>query len=333
MTNMNNEIDLLANVASLYYTLNQSQAEIAKRLELSPSKVSRLIKEARERGIVEIRVHMPIPRHVELEESLIQTFGLKDAYVLQNRQTSQHPQSGEENNSKDTSTLEQLGQLAGLYLARIIATFEPGTRIGIAWGTGVHASILALPDQIAQDIDVAPLLGGVGALAVDGPDLGRIIAEKLGGRHYDLHAPVLVEKASVRNVFLAEPAVNQAIQRAQSVSLAITGIGSIKDEASSFLRVGLLSREELAALRQQGLVGELCGRFFDSEGNTDYAFNHRVIGIELEQLRTIPRVLAVAYGPAKVDSILGALRGQYLTVLATDEPTAAAVLAANKAQK
>lgn len=317
---MNSQIDLLANVASLYYSLNQSQAEIAQRLEISPSKVSRLIKEARERGIVEIRVHMPVPRHLELEETLIKTFNLKDAYVLQNTQPS----------GKETA-LEQLGRLAGLYLARVISTFEAGTQVGVAWGTGVHASILAIPDQVTQNIDVVPLMGGVGALTVDGPDLGRTIAAKLGGRHYDLPAPVLVESASVRSILLKEPAVDQAIQRAKSIGLAITGIGSVADDASSFLRVGLLTQDELSKLRGQGLVGELCGRFFDITGESaPYEFNQRVIGIELADLRNIPRVIAIAYGQDKVNSILGALRGGYLTVLATDEQTAADIIAINE---
>jgi len=65
------------------------------------------------------------------------------------------------------------------------------------------------------------------------PDLARIVAVKLGGRHYDLHAPVLVERPEVRNVFLTEPTVRDGIRRARSVQIAITGIGMVTPVGNS----------------------------------------------------------------------------------------------------
>lgn len=315
---MSENIDLLATVASLYYNFNQSQAEIASRFDLSPSKVSRLIKEARDRGIVEIQIHMPIPRDLELEQTLIREFGLKDAYILKTSA-----------DSDDEVSLDALGKLAANYLERVIEALKPGAIIGVAWGTGVHATVLALPNRASHNIDVVQLMGGVGALAVDGPDLARIITEKLGGRHYDLHAPVLVEKAAAREMFMAEPAVRNGIVRAQSAQLAITGIGAIHEDTSSFLRAGLFNRADLVQLRDQGIVGEICGRFYDINGNwQDYEINQRIIGIELENLRKIPLVLTIARGSTKVFSILGALRGKYIKILVTDDITASAVLEA-----
>ena len=95
----------------------------------------------------------------------------------------------------------------------------------------------------------------------------------------------------------------------------------------SFLRAGLLKRSELAQLRNDGAAGEMCGRFFDIYGNPAVTpINDRIIGIELAKLRQIPTVLAVACGTVKAQAILGALRGRYLTVLATDDLAARAVL-------
>lgn len=316
---MSENTDLLATVASLYYNLNQSQAEIASRLDISPSKVSRLIKEAKERGIVEIRIHMPIPRNLELEQALIREFQLKDAYILRTSADS----DGE-------VSLDGLGKLAANYLERVIDTLKPGAIIGVAWGTGVHAAVLALPNRASYIIDVVQLMGGVGALSVDGPDLARVISEKLGGRHFDLHAPVLVEKAATREMFLAEPAVRNGILRAQSAQLAITGIGAIHEDSSSFLRAGLLNRADLFQLRDQGVVGEICGRFYDIHGNwREYEINQRIIGIELENLRQIPYVLTIARGNTKVLSILGALQGKFIKILVTDDITARAILETN----
>jgi DNA-binding transcriptional regulator LsrR (DeoR family) len=144
----------------------------------------------------------------------------------------------------------------------------------------------------------------------------------------------LVENPEVREMLMAEPTVREGIRRAQSVELAITGVGTVQEEASSFLRTGHLTRTDLAQLRSQGIVGETCGRFFDIQGcYEEFEINRRIVGIELSALRRLPRVLAVARGLPKVEPILGVLRGKYLTVLATDDITARAVLAMADEQK
>jgi len=313
---MNERDDLLAMVASLYYKLHQSQAEIAQRLGVSTSKVSRLLKEAWNRGIIEVQIRTPIPRDVALETDLVAQFGLADALVLE---------AGPDTN--DAGLVVGAGQLAAIYLQRIIPELASGSSIGVAWGTGVHATVIALPDNFERQIDVVQLMGGVGALVIDGPDLARMVAVKLGGRHYDLHAPVMVERPEVREMFMTEPTVRDGIRRAQSVHLAITGIGSIDERDSSFLRDGLLTRADLADLRDSGAVGEIAGRFFNAAGESDMIeLNRRVIGIELADLRRIPKVIVVARGLTKVQAILGALHGHHMNILATDNITARAIL-------
>jgi DNA-binding transcriptional regulator LsrR (DeoR family) len=312
--------ELLVAVASLYYELNQNQQQIADRLEISRSSVSRMIKEARDLGIVEIRIHKPLNRDFHLEQALIDRFGLQDAYVL--------IKAGD---LRDEEALYGVGRLAATYLQRVIEGMAPHTCIGTAWGTGAFAAVNALPEDRDRQIDVVQLLGSVTVSdpLIDGPDLARLLAAKLGGRHFDLHAPVLVEQPTLRSMLVHEPSVREGLQRGRGVALAITGVGTMVEEASSFLRAGHLTAAELAQLREQGIVGETCGRFFDAWGRyEDFAINERVIGIALDDLRRIPRVIAVARGLPKARSILAALRGRYMTVLATDDITARAVLAA-----
>lgn len=314
---MSSRDDLLATIASLYYLLNQSQSAIAERMEMSTSKVSRLLKEAREQGIVDIRVKMPIPRNIELEQQLVTQFGLRDAYVLK---TSQDGMGG--------TRLAAIGQLAASYIQRALENLPAGGSVGVAWGQGVHAAVVALPDNDGQNINAVQLIGGVGALMVDSPDLARIVAQKLGGRHFDLPAPVLVERAEARDVLLAEPSVQSTMQRARDIYLAVVGIGSMEAESSSFLRAGLLSSADLTQLRNQGIVGEMCGQFFTMDGETNgHEINQRTIGLSLKNLQKVPRVVAVANGTTKVKAIYAALRQNYISVLVTDDETVVGVLA------
>ena len=310
--------DLLVTVASLYYQLGQNQQQIAERLDISRSSVSRMIKEARDLGIVEIRIHRPVNRHYLLEQALIERFDLTDAYVLLSGQ-----------DQREDELLVGVGRLAAGYLERVISLLPQQACIGIAWGTGVHAAINALPERRTHQLDVVQIIGSIGAPnpTIDGPDLARLLAGKLGGRYYDLHAPVLVAQPALRDLLMNEPSMREGMQRARSVALAITGIGTVQAEAASFLRAGHLTEGDLTELRRQGIVGETCGRFFDAAGRCQqYDINARVIGVDLPDLRQVPRVIAVARGLPKAMSIVGALRGRYLTVLATDDVTAQAVL-------
>lgn len=313
---MDDREELLATVASLYYKLNQSQAEIADRFGVSTSKISRMLKEARDNGIVEIRIHMPIPRDIALEQELCATFRLRDALVLQTG-----------SDVSEDELLAAVGQLAAGYLHRMIPSLAAGASIGVAWGTSVHAAINVLNEMPDFQIDVVQLMGGVGYHAVDSPDIARTLAVKLGGRHFDLHAPVLVEQAASRDILLGEPAVREGLMRARMVKLAVAGIGAVQEKASSFMRAGLLTRGDLATLRGQGAVGEMVGHFYKIDGTIEgIEINHRIIGLELDELRRVPHSLAVARGSSKVEAIIGALRGRFVTVLATDDVTARAVL-------
>ncbi len=74
--------DLMIEAATLYYEEQLTQAEIGQRLATSRSTVSRLLRDARAQGVVQVTIHHPWARHSQLEARLRTTFGLRDARVL-----------------------------------------------------------------------------------------------------------------------------------------------------------------------------------------------------------------------------------------------------------
>lgn len=308
--------DLLVLVASLYYEHDLNQQAIAEQLQLSRSNVSRLLHEAKQRGIVEIRVHKPVYRVQDLEDRLTESFGLTQALVL------------DSSRNGEADPLPAIGRLAARYMGERL---HPAQTLAISWGTGVHAAAEAMAYQPSLHCDVVQMIGsvGVGNPQIDGPELARLLAERLGGRSYHLHAPVLVDNQTVRDLLLAEATIQETLERARRASMALIGIGTTTAGASSFVRAGHLTELQLSGLRAQGAVGETCGVHFDIHGDQgSLGINRRVIGLEIDALKQIPLVIAVACGLPKARSILGALRGGYLRVLATDDVTARAVLAA-----
>ncbi len=314
-----NREDLLIRIASLYYEHDYSQQQIADLLRISRSNISRLLKEAKEKGMVEIRVHKRIATNAALERDFAAHFGLKHVMIVES--------AGREY----AENLASAGQLAAWHLEEILQAHDT---LAISWGTGVSAAVNALVPQPALQIEVVQMIGSVGTVdsLIDGPELARRLATKLGGKYFYMHAPLFVDNRAMRDALLDQTTIHQTLKRARQASVALVGIGTTESQASSFLRARHLTEPQLAALRAQGAVGETSGHHFDSNGDAGFDINDRVIGLDLNDLKQIPHVMAVACGLAKKRSILGALRGGYIKVLATDDATAQAILEEAKKQ-
>ena len=74
---------LLAKAARLYFIDDRSQDDVAAILGTTRSNVSRMLRQARDLGIVEIRIVDPTGRDQQLEAALRDRFGLADARVVE----------------------------------------------------------------------------------------------------------------------------------------------------------------------------------------------------------------------------------------------------------
>jgi deoxyribonucleoside regulator len=304
----------LAQVASLYYDHGKSQQEVSKELRISRSAVSRLLTEARDKGIVEIIVHYPWRTMPELEEALISTFSLKAATVL----------LAENRHYEDM--LQGLGVLAARYLERII---HDGITIGISWGTALYQMIKSMRPRHLPGVEVVQLIGASGSERVptDGPVLAQLLTGQLGGTCHHIHAPLIVDNEMVREVLLQDRNIQGTLARAERADVALVGIGSTRSDMSSLLRAGYVNEAEQEHIRATGAVGDICGQHYSLTGEwLDVDINRRVVGISLDTLAKIDTVVGVAGSSRKGAAILGALRGGYVNVLITDDQAARRVL-------
>lgn len=67
----------IVKVATMYYKKSLKQSEIAKRLGISRSLVSKYLNDAKNEGIVDIFIKSESAYSIELELALEETFGLK----------------------------------------------------------------------------------------------------------------------------------------------------------------------------------------------------------------------------------------------------------------
>lgn len=306
--------ELLAEAATLYYRSRLEQEEIAQRLNVSRSTVSRMLQEALRTGIVEIRIRHSLPLHAELQRTLAGRFGLRDAMVL------------DTGGRKHDEHLPRVGRLAARYLDTSLGV---GDVLAISWGTAVRAVADELQPRMPRDVEVVQMLGGAGSrnLQVDGTELARRMADLLGGHCRYLNVPLVVDDEATALALRRQREVRETLAAAAHADLAVVGIGALVPSVSSLLRAGYLTREEMDDLTAHGAVGDVCGHLFTGEGAlVDVPLARRIVNVPHEALKTMPRVVGVAAGFDKAHAILGALRARLVSVLVTDDVTIERVL-------
>ena len=305
---------LLGKVSALYYLRHQTQQEISERLRVSRPTVSRLLREARDLGYVQITVASPRGLHLDLETSLEETYALQTVHVIE----SATGQNGD-------LLRRQLGAAAAHYLARSV---RAGETLGIAWGTTLSAMVSAMVPMPTPDTRVVQILGGVGA--PDAPEYGgelvRRLARLLDAQAVPLPAPGVVATPAVRDALRKDPHVRAALNDFDSLDTVFVGLGSLA--SNEVLNDGhTLSRQVRKQLQSGGAVGDIAMRFFDEHGKpVRTMLDDRILGITTEQLRNVKRVVAVAGGADKVTAIAAALEAGILDVLITDRSTAESLI-------
>lgn len=301
-----------ARAAWLYYVEEFTQGEVARELGVSRSTVVRLLRRAKENGLV--RITLDVPRDVfEMERELERLYGLERVRLV--------PDAGDEEKLK-----RWLGHAASELIVEMV---EPGSTVAVGWGTTLRAMTDSLAgEQAIEGVRVVPLVGGLHR-ASSGTN-SYWVAEKLG-RYFHapaqaLYAPLFVEDRSMAEALIWDPDISNTLDLARQASLVIYSAGTLDDEAT-IVRLGYLSSEERAFLRERGAAGDIACRWIDVRGNpVELPPTINPVGVSLKDLKNIPKRLAIAGGELKREALLGTLRGNYATTLVTDDSTAAYLL-------
>ena len=313
MTIENDNIIHLA--AKLYYIDGLDQTEVSRLIGLSRSQISRLLARAREKNIVTINVAPYDPRNLALEEQLKSAFDLRHVYVVKAL--------------KGASTI-QIRRNTGYFIGPILSELiTPNMVVGVAGGRTL-AEVANKMDSTTRSlgITIAGLMGNIGpsVTASDPIEIGTLLARRFGGTFYTLNSPAFVTDIQTRDLFMAHEQISRVYDLFQRMQLALIGIGTTKE--SAFFERGMLSLADGKKLREAGVVGEICGRFYDRNGQeckTD--FQERVISISLDDLRSIPEVIAITNGSERTEAISAAIHGGLFKSLVIDEIGANALLA------
>jgi len=307
----NDRMPLVTKVARMYHEQNLLQPEIADRLHMSQSRVSRLLTEAVALGIVRTIVIAPLGVYSDLEEAICVKYGLRDVLIA------------ESSSSDESAIMKSLGSAAAAYLE---STLNSRDRIGIApWSETILAVVDAISPRtrpLAQSI--VQVFGGIGdpAVQLQSSHLIDRLARVTGGNALYLSAPGLVANSSVRDALLADGYIAEVANQWPNLTALLVGIGSLQPSPLLFNSGNAISESEQQQLRKRGAVGDVCLRFYDEDGHlVKTGLEDRVLGISVETLRAVPRRIGVAGGRRKHEAIRAALRGGWVNVLITDADT------------
>ena len=308
--------DLLLRVAWFYYKDELTQDEIARRLSVSRASVGRMLDRARKAGLVTINLNADHLNAFEVSRQLRRTFRLAEALVIPDHETEVGDHHG-------------LNARLGRGGAQFMSThLRPGGTLGVGWGETVSQVIASTSFGAVGPIHMVSLTGGVDAY------LPAFLSSKSEGEGAMgemttatvIPTPIVASTPELAAALKAEPAIQQVLKQACGVDQAIVGVGTPTADAT-IVEMGYLEAEDVRALRDHAVVGDILGQFFDASGRVvKLPIHDRRIGIELTDLAQIPKVVGVAGGLHKVDAILGALRGGFLDVLVTNELAALRLL-------
>ena len=300
------ELRLLTKVARLYHEKGIRQPQIAAELSLSQPRVSRLLKQAADIGIVRTVVTMPNGVHAEVEDKIQERYDLRDVVVV--------------DTLAEDDVSVALGAAAASYLD---ATFTGHHVVGISsWSETLINAVDRMPRKSVAVVDrVVQLLGGLGDPLAQrqATHLTARFAEVTGAMTMYLPAPGLVGSAATRKTMLRDPAVKEVTATWGQLTDVLVGIGTLQPSPLLQRSGNAIADDEQEELRRLGAVGDVALRYFDGDGNrlTSH-FDRRVMGISPEELLAVPRRVGIAGGSRKFAAIRGALRGQWINVLITD---------------
>ncbi|GAA0386530.1 sugar-binding transcriptional regulator [Paenibacillus motobuensis] len=298
--------------ARLYYLSDYSQIDIAAKLGVSRPTVSRLLQYAKEQGYVRIDISDPLEDLNELGSRLKQKYDLETALVCYSPV----------NEYKEIQ--KYISKAAADYLHE---TVQDTDIIGVSWGRTMHVVALQLQQKQVRGVEVVQLKGGISHSHVNtyAAETMNLFAAAYHTIARYLPLPVIFDSVALKEMVEKDRHIHRIIELGKQANIAVFTVGTVNDDALLF-QLGYFSEEEKQLLQTKG-IGDICSRFFDSEGNLcSEEINNRTVGIDLSDLQNKEKSILVAGGQRKIDAIRGALIGKYANILVTDQFTAQALL-------
>lgn len=314
----------LYNVAKLYYIDNKSQQEISNIIGVSRPQVSKILKEARETNIVEIRLNLPFDlSESELKMKIQDAFGISKVHIVM---TEDIPIQDYD------KRLDTMSAFFADYLVNNLAKYK---KIGMGWGRTIYQTILKLPFNTSNtDMFFMPLVGGAGMdPCYQTNSIIDRVAEKFKSDKCFINAPAFVLNPLVRQYISEKKNLGFKSNPWEDIEIAYFSVGGNLENSES-IKSAIGDNRIVELLQKRGTIGDILGNFIDVNGNQVLSEEEAIsISIPLETLQSIPERVCIALGEEKSKLLIVAAKKGMFTELITDSYTAQHVLQLLKEDK
>lgn len=310
--------NMLAKVAYLYYFEEKTQNEIAEELKIYRTTVSRMIKQAKDEGIVKIEIQEFNTQIYALERHMKSKYKLKDIEIV--------PVVESDSNEKKN---QKLSKAAAAYIKRKI---EMDSIVGVSWGETLGDTVAEIESKKKTNAMFVPIAGGPSHInsKYHVNTLVYEMARKFSGQNIFVNATVIQETPQLKKGIMDSKYFKELKDYWERLDIAIVGIGGPLRIRESQWR-DLLTKEDYKDLELREAVGDCCCRFFDHEGKMLKGnLYERTIGLDLYHLKKVPLSVGIARSKVKSKSILAMLKKSYINCLITDEETVLEILRLEK---
>ncbi|MBT2519807.1 sugar-binding transcriptional regulator [Arthrobacter sp. ISL-28] len=299
--------ELLARISSEYYLENRSKVEIAASYDVSRFQVARLLAEALEKGIVEIKVHFPSRISNADIRRIESSLGIGEVIVA------------------DTTgdVAQARGFLAKAAAAEVSRQAPADGTLGISW-----SRTLDVASRLVRELPRCDIVQLAGALPAEGDSNPLELIQRLGrlsgGLTWPLWSPLVVEDPTTAAGLRRQPEIAGALAKADSLDLAVVAIGAWKPGTSTVWERADAEVREAAV--EAGAVAECSGRLLNAAGvPVESGLDEQIIAVTIKQLQRTPKVIAVAQGEARAEAVLAVAKAGFVTTLIVDAPLAQAI--------
>jgi DNA-binding transcriptional regulator LsrR (DeoR family) len=286
-----------------------SQKQIADQLNMSRSIVSMMLKLCEERGIVEINIKTVDSRALDIADSIVGCYRIKDVLIA----SSYH----------DTdATRGSVGTLAADYLEKHLKTdmkfgFSPGKmNLTIAQHLNFSSFVKA---------DVVTLAGSLSNKhsQFDNNKCLQGYQQKMNGEAYNMTAPMMLRSKELKQLMLQEPLILRTFEQMRALDIALLNIDNVRFPHRMAMHDGQLSSADILQLIELKAVSVICGRYFDIDGDPCNAgINERIMAMDINELKNVPLRIGVAIGTERANAVKSILNSGIINALIIDESLA-----------
>lgn len=316
MSKMSKNENVIHTVARMYYQDNLSQTEISDQLEISKSKVSRLLAKAREDGIVRIQIKSPYDTNIQkLSFRIQEKFGIPDVMIV---------------DSPYEDPIMNLNYTLGKAAPYFQSFLRDGDKIGISWGYTLLKMVEEFQTTPLPNSSILQITGNLDN--ADANNFAHEIVRRSAGKLdismlKTLPCPVMVENSIIVDLLLHDTKISKVMEQVNGIDIAFPNIGTLTPN-NCLLLSGYMTMEQLQEVKKKGAVGCVCCHFIDANGNIiDSTYDARTISINLESLKNARHSFMCVTNEDKIPTLTGCLKAGYVNVLALDLLTAEKLLA------